>query len=114
MVRLLVSEFDDDTLIVKGPEGLTALVSDRWGIAGRPNGGYLIALAARALAEEAGLPDPITLTAHYLRPPEGGPAGVDVEVIRRGRRHASLMGRLAQGGKEFLRVLGTYADTRSD
>lgn len=35
---------------------------------------------------------------------------MDVEVIRRGKAHTTLMGRLAQGGREFLRVLGTYGD----
>lgn len=109
-VHLFVSEFDDDTRITDGPDGLMAQVSERWGIAGRPNGGYLIALAARALGREAGLPDPLTLTAHYLRPPTGGPARIDVERIRRGRAHATLAGRLRQGDKEFLRVLGTYGD----
>lgn len=35
---------------------------------------------------------------------------MEVETIRRGLSHATLMGRLTQGGREFLRVLGTYGD----
>lgn len=105
-----MSEFDDDTAVTATPDGLVAQVTDRWGIAGRPNGGYQIALAARALGAVAPFPDPVTLTAHFLRPPPAGPVAVDVELIRAGRAHATLMGRFTQEGREFLRVLGTYAD----
>ena len=37
------------------------------------NGGYLMAIAARAMAARAELPDPVTITAHFLSPPELGP-----------------------------------------
>ena len=55
-----------------------------WDIAGNANGGYLVALAARAMAHSVGRP-PLTLTAHYLAPGKPGPAEVHVDVVRAGR-----------------------------
>lgn len=42
-------------------------IESGWDIAGNANGGYLLALAARAIALETARPDPVTITAHYLR-----------------------------------------------
>ncbi len=76
-----------------------------------PNGGYLLALAARALQAEAGdRPDPVSLTGHFLRPPTPGDVDIEVEVIRRGGRHTTLQGRLLQAGTECVRVLGAFGD----
>ena len=43
-----------------------ASIDADWEIAGNANGGYLLAMATRALAAAAGRPDPVTVTAHYL------------------------------------------------
>ena len=47
-------------------------IAPGWEIAGNANGGYLLAMAARALAGAAGHPDPVTVTAHYLSPGRTG------------------------------------------
>ena len=44
----------------------SASIHPGWDIAGNANGGYLLAVAARALAGATGRPDPVTVTAHYL------------------------------------------------
>lgn len=75
-----------------------------------PNGGYVMALAARAMREVAGKPDPVTLTAHFLAPPEPGEVAVEVEVLRSSRRHTTVMARLLQNGEEQTRLLGAFAD----
>ena len=84
-----------------------------WDIAGNANGGYLVALAARAMAHSVGRP-PLTLTAHYLAPGKPGPAEVHVDVVRAGRRTATVAAALRGAGGEVLRVLGTFADQRED
>jgi acyl-CoA thioesterase len=75
-----------------------------------PNGGYVMALAARAMRAVAGSPDPVTLTAHFLAPPAPGEVEVEVEVVRSGRRHTTVMARLLQAGEERARLLGAFAD----
>ena len=64
-----------------------AEIADGWDIGGNANGGYVIAMAARAMADAVGRP-PLSLTAHYLSPGRPGPVEIDVDVIRSGRRMA--------------------------
>lgn len=78
-----------------------------------PNGGYLMALAARAMAERVARPDPVTVTAHFLAPPALGPVEVVTELVRDGRRHATVAARLVQDGRECVRLLGTFGDLSS-
>jgi acyl-CoA thioesterase len=80
-------------------------------IGGRaPNGGYLMAIAARAMAERAERPDPVTLTAHFLSPPEMGPVEVATEMVREGGRHRTVAARIVQDGIERVRLLGSFGD----
>src|SRR5215469_1118347 len=55
------------------PGQWSASIHPGWVIAGNANGGYLLAVATRALAGATGRPDPVTVTAHYLSP--ASPAG---------------------------------------
>jgi acyl-CoA thioesterase len=105
-----VSEFDADTSVAPAPGGWALTLSDRWDIVDRPNGGYLLASVVRAMAADIGRPDPLTVTGHYLRPAAAGPALVEVEVVRTGRRLATAGARLVQDGRERLRVLATFGD----
>lgn len=75
-----------------------------------PNGGYLMALAARAMRAALPHPDPVTLTAHFLAPPEPGEVEIDVEVVRTGRRHSTVAAKLTQQGRECTRLLGAFSD----
>ena len=49
-----------------------ASIDAGWEIAGNANGGYLLAMATRALTGATGRPDPVTVTAHYLSPGQAG------------------------------------------
>ncbi|MFA5883804.1 MAG: thioesterase family protein [Acidimicrobiia bacterium] len=64
-------------------------VAEGWDIAGNANGGYLLAIAARAVTDATGHPDPVTITAHYLAPGKPGRVDLDVDVVRGGGRHAT-------------------------
>ncbi len=76
-----------------------------------PNGGYLLAMTARAMRHPlAAHPDPVTITGHFLRPPEVGPVEIDVEVVREGRRHATVAAAMRQDGREIVRTLGAFGD----
>jgi acyl-CoA thioesterase len=105
------SEFDTDTAVERVAEGAyRATVTDRWSIGHVPNGGYMMAIAQRAMLDGLGRPDPLTVTAHFLRPTEPGPVDLDVEVVRTGRRSATGVVRVLQHGVERLRMLGIGAD----
>ena len=52
--------------------------------------------------------DPLTVTAHFLRPVDHGPAEVTSELIRDGRRFKTAVASMAQAGKERARAIGTF------
>lgn len=78
-----------------------------WEIGEVSNGGYLLALTARAMSEVAERP-PLTVTGHYLAPVPPGPANVDVETVRSGRRLATLRATLQRDGRPLVTALGTF------
>jgi acyl-coenzyme A thioesterase PaaI-like protein len=104
--------FDTDTRVeAAGEHAYTAELTDRWNaLGGVPNGGYLLAVALRALAADMPLPDPVVASATYLRPGAPGPARIETEVVRAGRRVATGEARLIQGDREIARLLATFAD----
>lgn len=85
------------------------VIEDGWDIGGVPNGGYVLAIAGRAMAESVGRP-PLSVTAHYLVPTHAGPCSVAVQPVRVGRRMATLTATFAQDGGESFRVLGTFGE----
>ncbi|MGE9693956.1 MULTISPECIES: thioesterase family protein [unclassified Streptomyces] len=110
------SEFDRDTAVRRrGPGVFDATLSEGWTIINAVNGGYLLALVARALGEELPHGDPFSITAHYLTASRPGPAEIRTETVRAGRTlstgQAALVQYDAQGAPvERLRVLASYGD----
>jgi len=85
------------------------MIVDGWDIGGNANGGYLLAIVGRAMADHLGRPDPVTVTAHYLSPGQPGDATVEVTTIREGRRFATARADLVMGGT-VITTLGTFGD----
>lgn len=86
-------------------------VAPGWDIAGNANGGYLLAVAARAMADAADRPDPVTITAHYLSPGKPGPLLVDTAVVKAGKRFTTVSATVrGEGDKPVIAVLGTFGD----
>ena len=79
------------------PGRWSATVREGWDIAGNANGGYLLAIAARAMAGTADRPDPVTLTAHYLSPGRPGPVEVQAQVVKAGKRFTTVQATRANG-----------------
>jgi acyl-coenzyme A thioesterase PaaI-like protein len=90
-----------------------AEVRPGWDIGGNANGGYLLAIAGRAMSAAVGRP-PLSLTAHYLRPAPAGPCAVAVSVSRVGRRLATATAQLAMDGGAVMQLVGTFGEQRSD
>lgn len=84
-----------------------------WEIGNISNGGYLLALVARAMADVAARP-PLTVTGHYLSPARPGEATIVVEPVRAGRQLATLRATLSSGGRDVLAVLGTFGRLATD
>lgn len=70
-----------------------------WSIGARPNGGYLMALIARAALRSSPHGDPLAVSASFLRPPTFGPATIEVEDLRVGRSVGFHAARLIAGGE---------------
>ncbi|HWG72658.1 MAG TPA: thioesterase family protein [Acidimicrobiales bacterium] len=107
---LSLSEFDHDTSVRRSEEGWIGEVHGRWGIGSNPNGGYLVALAARAMQADSGQPDPWSVTAHFLSPPVPGPVTVRTEVVKPGRTYSTVRAALLQGGRERVSLVGAFGD----
>ena len=88
----------------------TASIHPGWDIAGNANGGYLLAVAARALAGATGRPDPVTVTAHYLSSGRPGSVRIAAQVLKEGRRFATGTATMFSGDRPLLAVLGTFGD----
>ncbi|MEU7869744.1 thioesterase family protein [Dactylosporangium sp. NPDC049140] len=97
--------FAEATAVVDG----RAELDPQWTVGGRPNGGYLLAVLARAAATTAH-PHPLSASAVYLAPPECGPAEVAVETLRDGRSVRQARVRLSQGGRACVEALFTLGD----
>ena len=116
-----MSYFDDDTQVsALGPlparagesTAFAGQVQPAWNIGANPNGGYLLALAARALQQcVPQQPDPLSITVHYLRPGLAGqPCRIETELLRSGRTASTLRATLVQDGSARLEVLAAMGD----
>ncbi|MEM9173775.1 MAG: thioesterase family protein [Myxococcota bacterium] len=96
------NRFDRDTALTPtGPGRFRVEVNRGWWIIRGPNGGYLAAILAKAAAatiDDSGRPLR-SLTIHFLRPPQEGPAEVEAVVERAGRTVTTVSVRLVQNGK---------------
>jgi acyl-CoA thioesterase len=59
--------FSSDTAVSAEFDQYTGHIRPGWDIVGNANGGYLMAIGARAMAA-ASRPHPVSITAHFLSP----------------------------------------------
>jgi hypothetical protein len=108
-----VGRFTHDTSVSALGDGrYAATVDPGWAVidGAAPNGGYMMAIGARAMADAGGKPDPLSVTAHYLAPSQPGPVEVHTEVVRSGGRHSTVTASLTQDGRPMLQLLGVFTD----
>ncbi|MGW3663301.1 thioesterase family protein [Streptomyces sp. NPDC005141] len=110
------SEFDRDTAVTLREAGVYDVdLSAGWTIISAVNGGYLLAVLGRALADALPHSDPFTISAHYLTASQPGPAVIRTDVVRTGRTLSTGTASLFQyddEGREIerIRVLASYGD----
>ena len=105
------SVFDSATAVRRAEGGgLTAELDPGWDVgSGILNGGYLLAVAARAAVLEGPHPHPVGLSASYLRAPAAGPTSLVVVPGTAGRTLAHSLVTLGDAGTPALTVQATTA-----
>jgi acyl-CoA thioesterase len=102
--------FASATAIHSEEHPFTAQIHDGWDVVGNANGGYLMALGARAMSIAAAQPHPITLTAHYLSPGRPGPVTIDPQMVKAGRRLSTVRATLLGPDRPLIEMLGSFGD----
>jgi hypothetical protein len=91
-----------------------AVLNPEWTIAGKPNGGYLLAMLGRAAASVSAHDHVIAASAHYLRAPTPGPVVIDAEPLRDGRSASQIRARLSQDDQPCIEALLTTSELGTD
>ena len=105
---------DDSHVSLESPDRFSAAIAPGWDIVGNANGGYLMALAARASSEAAGGRIPTSITAHFLAPGRPGPVSIETCVEKRGSRFTTVRATMVDESRPVLAMLGSFADRRED
>lgn len=98
-----------DSAVERSGSVYNATVHEAWGIAGNANGGYLMAIAARAMAGVS-RPHPVSLTAHFLAPGTPGPVTIRPQVIKAGHRFTTVRASLSSEERQLVELLGSFSD----
>ncbi len=105
--------FDAASAVTKEAEGVwTAEVQPTWDIFGVANGGYLMAIAARAMSAAADGRIPVSLSSYFLSPVGAGPVRIPVETVKAGRTLSTMEARMSSD-KLSIALTGTFAAPES-
>lgn len=91
-----------------------AHVDAEWTIGGRPNGGYLLAMMARAAVTTGHQAHPIAASAHFLRSPSPGSATIHTDLVRSGRAVDQVRVRLSQHDASCVEAIVTTGSLEAD
>ena len=89
-------------------------VEPGWDIFGIANGGYLMAIAARAMGAATNGREVVSISSHFLRPATAGPVTVDVETLKVGRGISTLRADMKRDDKTLMTSLASFADPDRD
>lgn len=93
-----------------GANRYLGMIEPGWDIVGNANGGYLLAIAARAASQAAGGLKPATVTAHFLAPGQPGPVIIETHIEKEGRRFTTVRATLADSNRPLVSILGSFTD----
>jgi acyl-coenzyme A thioesterase PaaI-like protein len=97
--------FDDVSAVRATDDGFTAQVDPGWCVGDKPNGGYLLAMLARAATQSAGHAHVVTASAHFLHSPDIGPVEIDTVVLRKGRSADHVRATMRQDGRPCVEAV---------
>jgi hypothetical protein len=104
------AEFDAATALDGDGPVFGAALDGQWDSRQGPNGGFLLALATRAIGRVLPFPDPLVVSGLYLRPGSPGQAELRTEAVRSGRTTGFGQTSLVRDGKEVLRATAAFTD----
>jgi acyl-CoA thioesterase len=106
-----MSLFEQETAVERISEGLyRGELVKGWRVGEVPNGGYVLAVAGRALRDALPHPDPLSVNAFYLAPTRLGPIDCKVEVLRTGRGTSFAEVKMYQDDELKIKVTAAYTD----
>lgn len=101
--------FTTDTSVLQKGEIYESEIKPGWDIMGNANGGYLMAIGARAMAA-ASRPHPVSITAHFLSPGKTGPVTVTPTIVKQGRNFSTVRASMAGPQKPIIELLGSFGE----
>lgn len=101
--------FAKASAVTRAGEHFNADIVPGWDIQGNANGGYLMALGARAMAE-ASRPHPVTVTAHFMSPGKAGPVSIHPETLKAGRTFNTMRASVRGPEKTLIELLGSFGE----
>ncbi len=106
-----MGKFAQDTAVERLAENVwRGEVRRGWRVGEVPNGGYILAIAGRALSEALPHPDPLSVNAFYLAPTLLGPIDCRVEILRSGRGTSFATVQMVQEGELKVQVTAACTD----
>lgn len=96
-----------------GESRYTAEIHAGWDIMEITNGGYLMAIAGRAITDASDGRHLVSLTSHFMNPGRAGPAEIEVEHLKSGRSYTTSRAVLSSDGKPLISVTGSLANPAS-
>ena len=107
--------FDDDILFEPGePLSFSGHITNNWSIKGIPDGGYLMAILAKAMMQHSEMKATPIITANFLNRCEPGDAEILIEKMSASRQFNRFQGSLRQNKKEKIRAFGTFSDENKE
>src|SRR5262245_29588106 len=99
---------------VEGSQGSYKAQLDPDWFAWGPFGGYLAALAVRAISCESGVQKPATFSGLFLSVGQPGPVEIQVTALKRAKRAEALRATLLQNGKALFEASMWMLDSGLD
>jgi acyl-CoA thioesterase len=106
-----MSDFASDTLVTEvAPGQWQGTIAPGWRIGPVPNGGYVLAIAGRALSEALPHKDPFNVHIMYTAPMEMGPVDLSIEVLREGGSTTFASLTMRQQDQAKAHISAAYTD----
>ena len=103
--------FDHDILFEPdGPLCFSGQITDNWSINEIADGGYLMAILAKAMMQHSEMKATPIITTNFLNRCEPGDAEILIEKMSASKQFNRFQGSLRQKGKEKIRAFGTFSD----
>ncbi len=100
----------DEAIHLEG-EPAAASFPERWTIGpGFAHGGYLMSVVLAAATAQTSQGDPVTMSAHFVRPGRVGPAEIPARLIKSGRSLSTVEADVHQRGRIAVATLTTFGD----